>query len=114
STIRLPNKPEYGDPVKALRPNLISRAAELKLPALALTDQCNLFALVKFYRAAEAAGIKPIAGVDLWIANPADAHKPSQLTLLCHSKSFRSSCGGAGNFSLLGAKKITKETPSRI
>jgi len=57
STIRLPDKPEYGDPAKAPRPNLISRAVELKLPALALTDQGNLFALVEFYRAAEAHGI---------------------------------------------------------
>src|SRR5437764_2705190 len=85
SVIRLPDKPEYGDPAKAPRPNLISRAVELKLPALALTDQGNLFALVKFYRAAEAAGIKPIAGADLWVAGApgnagADPHKPSRLT----------------------------------
>ena len=69
STIRLPDKPEYGDPAKAPRPNLISRAVELGLPALGLTDQGNLFALVKFYRAAEANGIKPIAGADLLIAS---------------------------------------------
>ncbi|MEP6484822.1 MAG: PHP domain-containing protein, partial [Rudaea sp.] len=68
STIRLPDKPEYGAPAKAPRPNLISRAVELGAPALALTDQSNLFALVKFYRAAEANGIKPIAGADMWIA----------------------------------------------
>ena len=91
STIRLPDKPEYGDPAKAPRPNLISRAVELKLPALALTDQSNLFALVKFYRAAEAFGIKPIAGADLWIAPApgtagADQHKPSRLTLLCQNR----------------------------
>jgi DNA polymerase-3 subunit alpha len=86
STIRLPDKPEYGDPAKAPRPNLISRAVELGLPALALTDQSNLFALVKFYRAAEAAGIKPIAGADLWIANPADPQRPTRLTVLCQDR----------------------------
>ncbi|HEX4479355.1 MAG TPA: DNA polymerase III subunit alpha [Rudaea sp.] len=86
SVIRLPDKPEYGDPAKAPRPNLISRAVELKTPALALTDQNNLFALVKFYRAAEANGIKPIAGADLWIANSAEPTKPTRLTLLCQNR----------------------------
>ena len=85
SVIRLPDKPEYGDPAKAPRPNLISRAVELKAPSLALTDQSNLFALVKFYRAAEANGIKPIAGADLWIANSAEPAKPTRLTLLCQN-----------------------------
>src|SRR6478735_6742608 len=86
STIRLPDKPEYGDPAKATRPNLVSRAVELGLPALALTDESNLFALVKFYRAAETNGIKPIAGADLWIANAADPSRPTRLTLLCQNR----------------------------
>jgi DNA polymerase-3 subunit alpha len=86
STIRLPDKPEYGDPAKAPRPNLVSRAVELGLPALALTDESNLFALVKFYRAAEAAGVKPIAGADLWLANASDASRPMRLTLLCQNR----------------------------
>jgi len=86
STIRLPEKPEYGDPAKAPRPNLISRAVALDMPALALTDQSNLFALVKFYRAAEANGIKPIAGADLWVANPGDHSSPSRLTVLCQDR----------------------------
>ena len=86
STIRLPDKPEYGDPAKAPRENLISRSVVLGMPALALTDQSNLFALVKFYRAAEANGVKPIAGADLWIANSADIDKPTRLTLLCQNR----------------------------
>ncbi|MBS0439862.1 MAG: DNA polymerase III subunit alpha [Proteobacteria bacterium] len=85
STLRLPDKPEYGDPAKAKRPNVISRAVQMGLPALALTDEGNLFALVKFYRAAEANGVKPIAGADLWIAG-ADANSPSRLTLLCQNR----------------------------
>ncbi|MGM0541671.1 MAG: DNA polymerase III subunit alpha [Pseudomonadota bacterium] len=36
-------------------------------PAMALTDQNNLFALVKFYKAAMGAGIKPIIGSELFI-----------------------------------------------
>jgi len=86
STIRLPDKPEYGDPGKAPRPNLISQAVLLDMPALALTDQSNLFALVKFYRAAEANGIKPVAGADLWIAHAGDSSAPTRLTLLCQNR----------------------------
>jgi DNA polymerase-3 subunit alpha len=59
STIRVPEKPEEARPEKAKRPNLLSRAVELRLPALAVTDRNNLFALVKFYKAAESVGIKP-------------------------------------------------------
>ena len=35
--------------------------------AIGITDQCNLFGLVKFYRAAMAQGLKPIAGSDILI-----------------------------------------------
>ncbi|HEX7370390.1 MAG TPA: DNA polymerase III subunit alpha [Rhodanobacteraceae bacterium] len=83
STIRIPEKPEYGDPAKAKHANLVSRAVELGLPALALTDDSNLFAQIKFYRAAEKAGVKPIIGCDLWIANAEDPTRPDRLTLLC-------------------------------
>ena len=38
------------------------------MPALALTDLANLFGVVKFYKAARAAGVKPIIGCDVWIA----------------------------------------------
>ena len=82
STIRVPEKPEQADPAKAKQPNLLSRAVELGLPALAVTDLNNLFALIKFYKAAEAVGIKPIAGADLAVAaGPGEA--PWRLTALC-------------------------------
>ena len=60
---------------------LIKRCVELGQPAVALTDDSNLFALVKFYRAAMAAGIKPIAGADVWVAEPGQV--PGRFTLLC-------------------------------
>lgn len=85
STIRVPEKPDYALPAKAGdRPNLLSRAVELQLPALAVTDRNNLFALVKFYTAAEKVGIKPIAGADVMVADGGDA--PSMLTLLCRDR----------------------------
>jgi DNA polymerase-3 subunit alpha len=62
-------------------PELVARCVALGQPAVAVTDRNNLFALVKFYRAAEAKGIKPVAGADVFIAEGDEA--PSRLTLLC-------------------------------
>ncbi len=45
---------------------LIEKVAD-SMPAVAVTDRANLFALVKFYRAAISGGVKPIAGVDVRI-----------------------------------------------
>ena len=63
---------------------LVRRCVDLGQPAVAVTDQNNLFALVKFYKAAEAAGIKPIAGADVLLAEGDEA--PSRLTLLCRDQ----------------------------
>ena len=38
-----------------------------RIPAIALTDHMNLFALVKFYKAFIKLGIKPIFGADIFI-----------------------------------------------
>ena len=61
----------------------IAMAQASEQPALALTDQANMFALIKFYTAAEQAGIKPIIGADLWVA-PASG-QPFQITCLCQN-----------------------------
>ena len=50
-------------------PALMNQCAERGMPAVALTDQNNLFGLVKFYRKAIAAGVKPVIGLDLRILN---------------------------------------------
>ncbi len=84
STIRVPAKPEQADPKKAKQANLLSRSVELGLPALAVTDLNNLFALVKFYKAAEGVGIKPIAGADVMIAE--EGQDPWRMTLLCRDR----------------------------
>ena len=38
-----------------------ARAAELGMPAVAMTDHGNLFGAIEFYQAAEKAGVKPIS-----------------------------------------------------
>ncbi len=47
---------------------LVKRAKELGMPAVALTDHGTLGGAVKFYRAAEEEGIKPIIGLELYVA----------------------------------------------
>ena len=47
---------------------LIKHAAEAGMPAVALTDINNLFALVKFFETATSSGVKPIVGVELKLA----------------------------------------------
>lgn len=46
---------------------IVAKAADLNMPALALTDQTNLCGLVKYYHATHGAGIKPIIGCDFWV-----------------------------------------------
>jgi DNA polymerase-3 subunit alpha len=65
---------------------LVERAAEDGMEAIALTDINNLFGVVKFYRAAAAAGVKPIVGSDIRIANEDDPSRPWHLVLLCQGE----------------------------
>lgn len=48
--------------------DLIARAEEFKLPALAMTDHGNLFGAIEFYRKVSSAGLKPIIGCEVYIA----------------------------------------------
>ncbi|MFK2930772.1 DNA polymerase III subunit alpha [Dyella agri] len=64
---------------------MVAACVQAGMPAVALTDECNMFALVKFYKACSAAGIKPICGSDLWIGSPDDP-RPWRLTLLCQHR----------------------------
>ncbi len=61
---------------------LVQAAAQAGMPAVAVTDQLNLFCLVRFYKAALAAGVKPIAGAEVLVHNPEDASQPHRLVLL--------------------------------
>ena len=49
-------------------PDLVGHARELGFKSLALTDHGNLYGIVDFYREAQAAGIKPIIGVEAYVA----------------------------------------------
>jgi DNA polymerase-3 subunit alpha len=63
----------------------VSAAKRDTMPALALTDLSNVFGLVKFYKEARGAGIKPIVGCDVFVTNDATRDQPFRLLLLCQS-----------------------------
>ncbi|UCF35911.1 MAG: DNA polymerase III subunit alpha [Acidobacteriota bacterium] len=48
--------------------DVVRRAAELKMPALALTDHGNLFGAVQFHDRAVRHGVKPIIGCEVYVA----------------------------------------------
>lgn len=72
------------DGIVRIKP-LVKAIEQAGMPAVAVTDQSNLFALVKFYKAAEQAGIKPIIGVDVWVHNESKPSQPSRMVLLCQN-----------------------------
>lgn len=61
---------------------LVSALQEMEMPACAITDHCNFFGLIKFYKAAQGAGIKPICGADFWVKSEAGDGEPTLITLL--------------------------------
>jgi len=77
---------ELSDDDSVVREGLIDATARLGMPAVALTDQGNLFALVKFYRSAQQRGIKPLIGVDAWLREDGLHTEPARLVLLCQDE----------------------------
>ena len=66
--LRLHTEFSLSDSTIPIKP-LMKAVAENGMAAVAMTDLNNLFAMVKFYRAANGAGIKPIFGVDIFLDN---------------------------------------------
>jgi DNA polymerase-3 subunit alpha len=71
-------------------PELVTRAKELGMDSMALTDHGVLYGTVEFYKAAKKAGIKPILGIEAYVA-PRDrfSRDPGEryfhLILLCEN-----------------------------
>lgn len=70
-------------------PELVKRVKELGMDALAITDHGSLYGAIEFYKACKEAGIKPIIGVETYVAKRAHTDKeakidaePYHLTLL--------------------------------
>ena len=83
SFVHLRLRTEYSleDSLVRIKP-LIKSVVQQNMPAVAVTDFNNFFALVKFYKEAEAAGVKAILGADLRVINPNNLGETSHLLLL--------------------------------
>ena len=65
---------------------LVNACAAAGMPAVAMTDQSNLFGLVKFYREALDAGIKPVIGAEVRVTGHDDQADAAALDLSVESR----------------------------
>ncbi len=70
--VHLHNHSDYSllDGASAI-PAMVRKAAELQMPALALTDHGAMFGAVQFYQEARKAGVKPIVGMEAYVTRGA-------------------------------------------
>lgn len=69
SYVHLHNHTEYSllDGANKIK-KMVAKAVEYKMPALAITDHGNMFGALEFYKACKSAGIKPIIGMEAYMA----------------------------------------------
>ena len=77
-------------------PQLVSRAREMGMDSLALTDHGVMYGAIQFYQAAQEAGIKPIIGCEAYIApdsrfnrNAGDKNNHHLVLLVKNEKGYR-------------------------
>src|SRR3989449_3235924 len=56
---------------------LMKKAAEFEMPAVAITDHGNLFGAIEFYQEATRAGVKPIIGCEAYVAPGSHKDRPA-------------------------------------
>ncbi|HXY80325.1 MAG TPA: DNA polymerase III subunit alpha, partial [Gaiellaceae bacterium] len=68
-------------------PELAARAAELEMPAVALTDHGSLAGTIDLFKAARKEGVKPVVGCEVYVADDRRAQKKgnAHLTLLAET-----------------------------
>ncbi|MGM0633203.1 MAG: DNA polymerase III subunit alpha, partial [Pseudomonadota bacterium] len=79
--LRLHSEYSVVDGLVRIRP-LIDAVQQKGMAAVALTDQTNMFGLIKFYTAALDAGIKPLCGCDVLLEDPDNPGRHTTMTLL--------------------------------
>ncbi len=60
----------------------VEAALKDKQPAIAISDNSNLFGMVKFFEKVRRSGIKPIIGCDVWITNEENRENPFRALIL--------------------------------
>ncbi|MGS0763598.1 DNA polymerase III subunit alpha [Syntrophomonas curvata] len=94
SFVHLHNHSEYSLLDGACRiKDLVARARELDMPAVAVTDHGVLYGVIDFYREAKKQGVKPIIGCEVYVAPRSRLDKekglddnPYHLVLLCKNQ----------------------------
>ncbi len=79
--LRVHSEYSISDGMVRIKP-LAAACAEMRMPAVAMTDINNVFGLIKFYNAANNNGIKPIVAADVSIPAEDPGLDPTPLVLL--------------------------------
>ena len=94
---------------------LVQRAKELGQTALAITDHGVLYGAVEFYDLCKAAGIKPIIGCEVYVAQGSRLERartdrdPYHLTLLCkNEQGYKNLCRLVSDSSLNGMSGVPR------
>jgi error-prone DNA polymerase len=99
----------------ASRPEaLVARAAELEMPALALTDHDALYGAVPFWRAAQAAGIKPIFGAEITVEEEGEERKDGNRGKRERGEGEQSSAEPGAHLTLLAENQTGYANLSRL
>ena len=90
--LRVHSEYSLSDGVVRIKP-LVEACKSRDMPAVAVTDRNNLFGLVKFYNAAESAGVKPIVASDVWVIGDNSNEEATPLVLVARTdKGYRNLC----------------------
>jgi DNA polymerase-3 subunit alpha len=79
--LRIHTEFSLSDSLIRIKP-LIKNIVNNRMPACAITDVTNFYGLIKFYKAAQGSGIKPIAGSDFFLQSSDSESAPTLITLL--------------------------------
>jgi len=60
-------------------PELVAKAKEFKMPSLALTDHGSMYGVIEFYQQCKKQGLKPIIGVEAYLAQGSRFDKKGRL-----------------------------------
>ncbi|RPI99465.1 MAG: DNA polymerase III subunit alpha, partial [Candidatus Aminicenantes bacterium] len=101
--VHLHNHSEYSVLDGCLRIDALVQAAyENNMPAVAITDHGNVFGAVQFFKAAKAKGVKPILGIEAYVAprsrsdkkpgGPDDVHHFHLILLVKDDRGYRNLC----------------------
>jgi DNA polymerase-3 subunit alpha len=90
--LRVHSEYSLSDGIVRIKP-LLEACANRSIPAIAVSDRNNLFGLVKFYKAAEAVGVKPVIAADIWVVGDNSNEEATPLVLIARTdEGYRNLC----------------------